>query len=220
MADSCCILPNQVTNWNTWSRAVPKNPLDLISNALIGSTQGVYQNAADFLATTWAASSPLSVTGNPVCTALGTDNLENTADAAQWNFLNTTGSLGSSTAVPLRKIFFVRRGTQFQMNFPMTSGATNIVDVLLTFRFNLGTSGNVGASTPTVPVIAWRGYNTAGALTLGLTFNNSAHGRQVLVVWTKDNGGNFAVFELELYIYGPATTMEQQLQAAANMGIA
>jgi len=217
MANSCCILPNQVRNWNDWSRAVPKDPQTIIYNAYIGSTQGVFQNADDFLATTWAASSPLGVVSNPVLVALGTDNLQNVAEAAQWNFLNITGNLAASNAIPLRKVFFARRGSQFQLNIPMTSSATTIVDMVLSFRFNLGTSGNVGATAPTVPVIAWRGYNNSGPFTLSLTFNNTVHGKQSLVVWTKDNGGNYAVFELELYVFGPSITVQQNLQAVANV---
>lgn len=216
MADSCCILPSQVNNWNSWSQAVPKDPQKLISNAYVNTTQGVYQNADDFLATTWASSSPLSNTANPTLIALGTDNLENVADANQWNFLNVTGNLASSNAIPLRNIFFVRRGTQFQMNFPMTSGGTTVDDILLSYRYNLGVTGVAGPSGPTVPVIAWRGINITGTFTLGLTFNNTSAGRQIMVIWTKDSSGNFAVFELELYVNGPSITAQQQLQAVAN----
>jgi len=192
------------TSWYSWALSSPANPLSIVANAYVKNgattTEGKYENATDFLATTWASSSPINVTAIPVVVALGTDSVQNEADATQWTFSHLTGNLNSSTAIPIRKVFFPRGGTQWETQFTFSSGVTNIVDMLLTFRDNAGTQGNVQGE---VPCIGFRGYNNTGTFTLGITFKDGVFGRFIFGLWAKDNGGNISMLELELVVVGP-----------------
>jgi len=194
---------NSVSSWYSWAHIPPVDPTSIITNAYInkgGVIAGKYENSADFLSSVWASSSPLSITAIPTCVALGTDAVQNIADATQWIFDHLTGNLASSNAIPLRKVFFVRGGTKWENDFALTSGGTTIVDMLLTFRNNAGTRGDDQA---TVPCIGWRGYNNSGTFTLGLTFNDGVFGTFMFVLWAKDNGGNISTLEIELNVIGP-----------------
>src|SRR5581483_7128485 len=157
------------TSWYSWALSSPANPLSIVANAYVKNgattTEGKYENATDFLATTWASSSPINV-----------------------------------TAIPIRKVFFPRGGTQWETQFTFSSGVTNIVDMLLTFRDNAGTQGNVQGE---VPCIGFRGYNNTGTFTLGITFKDGVFGRFIFGLWAKDNGGNISMLELELVVVGP-----------------
>ncbi len=79
-----------IESWYDFLSTQPKNPLDVIANVKIGTSQGTFLNSSTFFPSSSWFPSGLSISGIPTCTALGTDNLQNVADADQWNMNHLT----------------------------------------------------------------------------------------------------------------------------------
>ena len=187
MAD-CCLPPSASQSWIDFIHAAPPNILDIIANATIGGTAGTFINSSTYAAPgTWSAALT-TVNANPTVVALGTDNLQNVADAAQWNFQHQTANLLAATAPPLQKILFLKAGTNFQNNIVLAMGGT-FTELQLGFRDAAGTRGDAQG---TYPVIDWTG-SFGTTQTLGLTINRP--GYYALGLWGKI-GSAFYMTEL------------------------
>jgi hypothetical protein len=149
MNGSCPCLQNQppqfssgVQSWNDLSVLQPKDPTDLIAWANITGATTAFALSSTFLESSWVAS-PFSIGASlPKCAALGTDSLQNVADADQWNFQHLTAKIGDGTiAPPLLKVIFLRAGTQWKntiqfhyQNTPKPWGNTRLVRKMMLFR--------------------------------------------------------------------------------------
>jgi hypothetical protein len=69
-------------------------------------------------------------------------------------------------APPLRKLIYLRGGSQWAMSIPLTIGATQTSDIQLSFMENAATRGDHAG---TIPVISWSGSVYTGTLTLLVT---------------------------------------------------
>ncbi|MBS1902878.1 MAG: hypothetical protein JSS75_04170 [Bacteroidetes bacterium] len=189
MASDCCFAPSSAANWNELQKSTPVNISDLVANATLGGTTGTLTNSSTYAAPgTWIAS-PIVVSSSPTCVALGTDNLQNVADAAQWNFLNLTANLASSTAIPLRKVLFLRAGTKWQMKISLDFGASTYTEVQLGFLDSAATRGDAQG---TFPVVDWTGSFT-GVVDLYVTLRFG--GAFNIGVWAK-SGTNYSMFDM------------------------
>lgn len=187
----CSCSNEPITSWISWENTPPTNPLNLLANAMIGSA-GTFDRIA--LPTVPVTPSPIVITANPKCSALGSDNLQRVADADQWNFSHQTASVVPTTPLPLQKVIFLRGGTDWQMAIDLDFGVAPMNDVHLTYRDNYGTRGDAQG---TIPVIFWSGP-ISGAQILKVTLNPRA-GRVNMAIGGK-LGSTPTFFEMEWII--------------------
>ncbi len=190
---SChCNEPSVITSWIDWQNQIPRNPQDFIARAKIGGAIGAYVNSTSFHTYSGTIiASPFAYNGDPTCAALGTDSLQNVADAAQWNFGHITRNSGATLAPPLAKVIFLRAGTDWEMSIPLNLGGATYNELELRYRDNAGTRGDYAG---TVPVIAFQGIFT-GSQTLAVTLKNT--GRVSMGLRGIDQSGNWSMFEME-----------------------
>ena len=110
----CSSSPASVQSWLDLANMPYKCPLNLIAYADLGGTAGTVINSSSFLITAgiWSAS-PFTIVSAPLCVALGSDSLQNVADARQLNFQHLTAKAEILSPVPLNKLIFLRGGTQW-----------------------------------------------------------------------------------------------------------
>ena len=194
---SCCSSLNGsngspvINSWYDLQNTCPKSPLDLIANAAINGSTGALTNSSSFASETWTdVVSLLTVFAKPTISALGSDNQQNVADAAQWNFTHLTGITASTFAIPLRKTLFLRGGTAWQNRITLANTAT-IQDPQLSFLMNCATRGDAQG---TIPVIAWSGSFTAGTFALDVVLKQTGNVRMGFMFVS---GGTYYMFDME-----------------------
>jgi|SRR5581483_8531649 len=131
-----------------------------------------------------------SLSALPFCSALGTDTVQNIADASQWNFRHGTANL--STAIPpaLSDVIFLRYGPGWQMTIPMNLGVLSYPDIQISFRNNAATTQGVRG---TIPVISFNGRSYTGNVNLLLTLR--CPGNFIMGVRAIDSRGNYFMYE-------------------------
>jgi hypothetical protein len=205
---SCCgdiinpspLLVPGAKSWYDFYNAVPRSPLDLIACAATYEptggliSKGVLKNNSTILdpTATWQTD-VMSVGGLPVCKALGTDDKEKEADAAQWNFSHKTWYESGNVAPPLHKVLFLRAGTDWKMSIPLQMTAT-LQTLFVTFRNNLATRGDAQG---TIPVLELSIADNS-AFILEVTLRFSAHVSMALI--HTDSEESFRAYESEWLI--------------------
>jgi hypothetical protein len=187
------ILPE---SWFDLSITMPQDPRELIANANINGTEGEFLYSANFShpSGSWN-SSPLTVSGAPTCASLWTDNQLAVADAAQWNFLHGTKSTDPNLSPLLTNVLYVRAGAAWVMTIPLSTGATTLTDIQLSYRDNAATSGDyVGTSNGGIPAFSFTG-SFSGTLNLNITLTKP--GLTQLALRAIDNAGNYSMFGFE-----------------------
>ncbi|MBS1914127.1 MAG: hypothetical protein JST22_19220 [Bacteroidetes bacterium] len=193
---SCnCNSTGPITSWIDWQNQAPQDPLDLIARAKLGGTVGIYVNSTTFSSPSGSSyPTAFALNGDPTCSALGSDNLQNVANANQWNFQHITRNSSATLAPPLSKVIFLRGGTDWEMAIPLDLGAGTYLNIQLSFRDNAGTRGDFAG---TVPVIEFAGTFT-GSQTLSITLKRFGH------VWMGlrglDNTSKWSMYESEWII--------------------
>jgi hypothetical protein len=184
---SCCISLDRVPDWYDWEAAQPQEITELVALAQLGGgiypiIAGTKARVTDFASQTWAASQ-LTILSQPHCSANGSDKGANTSNAEQWMFDHKTWNDSATLPESLKKVMFMRAGTQWRMDVHFTvTGPANIAEVYLAFRDNGGTRGD---NASTYPVIKWSaaGPGYSGDLTLQVDLKQI--GRYNVVLWTK-----------------------------------
>ncbi|PLX31048.1 MAG: hypothetical protein C0600_06700 [Ignavibacteria bacterium] len=141
--------PAQIRSWIDLKNACPQDPRELIAYAEIGAVAGDFYLSSTYASQTWGTT-PLSINAEPKVTALETDNKQKVADANQWNFSHLTWNDSSSLAVPLRKIVFLRAGTEWENAISFDFGGTAIEEVQISFLNNAATLGDKQGSIPVI----------------------------------------------------------------------
>jgi len=162
-----------IYSWYDLQNVQPRSPLDLIAKATIGGTVGTLLNIDTYhkppAGKSWDAS-PFELTGIPQCSALGTDNLENVANAEQWNFQHLTRNVDPDLAPVFSEFIFLRAGTKWKMSIQIDLGGNNYDDLALSFLNNAATRGDCQG---TVPVISWTtGGPWTGVITVEVTLHH------------------------------------------------
>lgn len=176
-------------SWIDLQRMMPKNILELIANAKLNTTSGVFSSSTNFGNATWSAN-PFTIGGVPMCIALGSDNQQLVADADQWNFQHLTAKTDSSIAIPLRKLIFLRGGIEWSNRIPIDFGGSSYTDLQLSFRDNAATRGDAQG---TWPVIQFTGSFT-GLCTLEVVLRKIA---RVSIGLRAVTGSTTSMFEME-----------------------
>ncbi|MEP7218618.1 MAG: hypothetical protein ABI876_06855 [Bacteroidota bacterium] len=190
-----CNSPEMVASWIDWANAEPQSPLDLIANATLNGTQGVFARSSNYWnpGSWYSGGNPFTLANSPTCVALGTDSQQKIADAAQWNMQHLTAN--TTGAPPLRKVIFLRGGLDWEMHIPLAFGASTYVIAELSMRDNAGTRGD---SQGTVPVISFSSASYTGNVSLNVTLKG--FGRTAMGLVVKDNAGNWSMYESEWII--------------------
>src|SRR5205823_1115639 len=86
-----CNTPDSIQSYIDLQNTPPKDPLEVLAQARLQGTQGVYLNSSTFGTPTgpWIAS-PFAINAVPTCQALGVDNILSMREAEQWNFQHLT----------------------------------------------------------------------------------------------------------------------------------
>lgn len=175
----------------------PVDPRILIANAIMGGVQGAFYRSTNFnVAATWVAS-PFALTGSVTCVALHSDDQLAVADAAQWTFAHQSDNTLASTPPPVRKLMFLRGGSEWEMDIPINLGGATYSDLQISFRNNATSAGDflsVVGGAGTIPVVIFSGALT-GTVTLKVTL--SQVGRYIMVISARDGAGNSSMFEME-----------------------
>ena len=182
-----------VTSYYDLLNLCPKNPLDLIASASLNGTVGTLTNSTNFNSETWNDVGGLVVVSTkPNITTLATDSGEKVADAAQWNFSHLTWNSDVALPIPLRRMLFLRAGTEWTNRIGFTFTPT-ISDVQLSFLGNAATRGD---KQGTIPVISWSGGSWTSAVTLDLVLRQPGIARMGL--WLKSSGTvYYYMFDME-----------------------
>lgn len=163
-------------SWLDIYNCAPRNPLDLIARATLvggfGNDAGVFTNSTTFATppVSWVDLGPLPLTAAPTIAALGTDSQQNVADAQQYGFSHLSWNSSTLLAVPMRKVMFLKGGTQWAMSIPFSLGAVTASDIQLSFRDNAGTRGDFAG---TIPVISWGTNLYTGSVQLVVTLKQT-----------------------------------------------
>lgn len=151
---------SSVQSWYDLPVQTPADPRILIANASLGTLQGTFVRATNFTASTWVAS-PFALNGTVTCASLHSDDALTVADAAQWNFAHQGANVAATNALPLRKVIFLRGGTEWEMSVGIDLGGLNYTDLMLSFRDNAATPGDfTGGGQGTIPAIRFVGILT------------------------------------------------------------
>ena len=184
--------PSNAQSWNDLQVFQPINPVDLIAWANIASSTTSFRMSPNFATGPWITS-PFSLSSTPpYVAALGTDNLQNVADADQWNFQHLTGKGGDTTiTLPLLKVIFLRGGAQWKNSIRLTLGGATYNDLQLSFRDNAATRGDYRG---TIPVISFTGGNLTATITLEVVLKTFGEYTMGLRAY---DGSNISMFEME-----------------------
>lgn len=186
---SNCRKAGTIHSWIDLERMLPMDILELIANAKLNTTSGVFSSSANYGNATWSAN-PFTIGGMPMCIALGSDNQQMVADADQWNFQHVTAKVDSSIAIPLRKLIFLRGGIQWSNRIPIDFGGSTYTDLQLSFRDNASTRGDAQG---TWPVIKFTGSFT-GLCTLEVVLKKMV---RVSIGLRAVTGGTTSMFEMD-----------------------
>lgn len=193
---SCGNGSRQIDSFYGMQNTSPKYPLDLIASASLGGIAGSLANSTNFRDVTWTEiNGAVRIDAKPVVTALGTDNLEKVAEAAQWNFSHLTWDSASAVPMPLRRTVFLRAGTEWKNTLYFTFPAT-ITEAQLSFLNNAATRGDAQG---TIPVILFSGSWVGGSIALDVVLLQPGSVRMGL--WLK-NGSTYYMFDMEWIIVG------------------
>jgi len=197
-------VPNNVnTDPQSWYDLQVASAIDIrnmILNAYLGSTQGVFTRSSNYATPGGGGwiTSPFVISANPTCATVHTDDMQMVADAAQWNMTHGTWNSSTSLCIPLRKLIFLRAGNQWEMTIPISFGGATYTDLQLSFRDNAATAGDfTSGGTGTMPVLKFTGSFT-GAVNLKLTINGTGH--TFLGMRAQDNTGATSMFEMEIVV--------------------
>jgi len=198
----CCSTSNEVSgissinSYYDLQNTCPKCPLDFLANAAINGTTGTLAFSNTFGSeSSIDVGTLLVISSKPTVTALGSDNQQNVADAAQWNFSHLTWNSASTLAIPVRKTIFLRAGVQWQNRITLANSAT-IQEPQLSFLMNAATRGDAQG---TKPVIAWSGSFTAGTFALDVVLKKQGQFR--MGFWFI-SGGAYYMFDMEWIAVG------------------
>ena len=160
----------------------------------LGAVGGTFLRSTSVLQSAWTASSLAFTGNNTTVTSTDTTDASTITDAAQWSFTHQMVNVAANIPPAMNKIVFMRAGNPFQNNVEIAFGAPNFNSVQLTFRDNLGTSGQfLNSATGSVPVISF-GNGITGNQVLSLPVLQPGVYSMVLVMTT---GGNWYAFEME-----------------------
>ncbi len=193
---NCGCNSGAITNWYDLQNTAPQNPFELIADAYLNGSQGVFAYSETFIdppGGSWIAS-PIIYSAEAVCIALESDNQQMNADANQWNFKHQTVNTAAALAPPMHKVIYLRGGRKWQMDVFLDLG-TSTSDLQLSFRDNAGTRGDYAG---TIPVITFPGAHS-GVVKLSLTLNHFGHipmGLRMIDSGTSD----WSMFEMEWVI--------------------
>ncbi len=165
---------SEATSYLDLRLSMPRSPLDLIASAALVSggpaVSGVYLNSSTYRTPPvgWT-SGVLPISGTPVCAALGSDNLQEVANANNWNFNHLTWDSDPLLAPPLQSSVYLRAGRRWRMTIPLNLGTNIYPDLQLGFLENAATRGDCRG---TFPVISFTPGPFTGLSALLLTFND------------------------------------------------
>ncbi len=183
--------PTSIQSWYDFDNLPPKNPRDLIAWANITGATPAFSLSSNYATGPWI-SSPISIGAIlPACIALGSDNLQNVADAQQWNSDHLTAKTDTNLAIPLRKRIFLRGGTQWKMQISLNLGPATYNDLQLSFLDNAATRGDAQG---TIPVVAFTGGNLTGNIVLEVVLK--IFGQYTMGLRAYD-GTNRSMYEME-----------------------
>jgi hypothetical protein len=190
---------NGAQSWNDLSISQPGDIRDCIADAALNLTQGTFKRSTTFLQSAWVPFT-FGISGEATCIALDGSNGAKVAEASQWNYANQTVNTSSSLAPPIRKIIFLRGGSdQWQMKIPIDFGGITVTDVQISYRDNGASGGTfIGGSTGSIPVVHFSGTFT-GTADLFLTLKQ--FGRFPMLIVLKNNAtSDYSAVELEFII--------------------
>jgi hypothetical protein len=181
-------------SWQDLQVANTLDPKSIILFAALGVNTGTFSRSTNILQSSWGAS-PLAFTGNNTSVvSTDTTDASTSVDAAQWTFTHQMVNAGANIPPSMSKLIFLRAGTTYVNEVEANLGASTYSNIQLTFRDNLGTSGQfLNSATGAVPVIS---------LGSGLTGIQSFHvcilqpGTYSMVL-AMETGGVWSAFEME-----------------------
>lgn len=189
---------NMVQSWYDFPVMSPLDVRNVVANSNLGAAQGAFKRSSTFLQAGWVASTWL-FTGVASCVSLHLDDQLAVNDAAQWTFSHQIVNTAASLPIPLRKVMFMRGGTQWEMDIQIDFGPDTYSDVQLSLRDNGGTSGDFqDATAGTIPVVFFAG-NFTGIQNFRVTIPQ--FGRISAAFVAKDNyTAQYSMFEMEWVI--------------------
>jgi len=133
--------------------------------------------------------SQIYIAGLPLCVALGSDNLEKTAEAIQWIFSHLTANTNAYLSPSLANQLFLRGGTEWRMDIPLNVGYLGYTELLISILENAGTRGD---DQGTIPGILFNSRTYLGLVTLRITFKR--FGKYNIGIRGIDTNGYYSMF--------------------------
>jgi hypothetical protein len=188
----------QVQGWQDLQVAQPIDPRSIILSAALGSTVGTWQRSVTVLQSAWIGTNALAFTGsNTAVASLDTTDAATTADAAQWTIAHQMVNASANIPPTMNNVVFARAGAIWDNKLEINFGGTSYNSVQLTFRDNLGTSGQfINSSGAGVPVFSF-GSGITGNQVMHLTLMKPGVYTMVFVMVLS---GNWSTYEFELIV--------------------
>ena len=180
------------TTWTTTS-----DPLDIRSLVLgpqLAATNGVFSRSLNLFPASWAAS-PLAFTGNnSKLNSLDVSEASTIVEAAQWSLTHQMVNIANTVTPELRRVVYMKAGRLWQNQVEIDFGVSSFSNVELTFRDNLGTSGQfLNGAVGSVPVYSF-GSGVTGVNILYVTILQPGTYNMVI---TMKLSSTWSAFEME-----------------------
>ena len=202
---NCCINIQDVADWYEWEDANPQEITELVARADLqagagGGGIGLKARVVDFAAQTWTISN-LVLMQAPTVRTNGVDKGELVADAEYWMFDHKTWNSSVTLPIPLRKVVFLRAGTEWRNELRIIFPGPVAADVIyLAMRNNAGTRGDAHG---TYPVLKWSSIGTGITGAVQLYLDLKLPGRYNVVLWVKSKptgtpaAPQYSMYEME-----------------------
>jgi hypothetical protein len=181
-------------SWQDLQVAAPIDPKSVLQYATLGVTLGSFTRSTTVLQAAWVASTIAPTGNNTKVMSLDTTDAATTADANQWTFTHQMTNAAAAIPSAMNKVMFLRAGKIWDNQIELAFGGSTYDSVQLTFRDNLGTTGQfLNSATGAVPVINF-GNGHTGNKVMHLSIITPGTYSVVLVMVT---GGNWSAYEME-----------------------
>ncbi len=184
----------QTQSWADLQVAQPIDPKSVIMGVSLGANAGSFTRSTNALQAAWVAPVANYTGSNTKVNSWDTTDAATGQDAIQWTFNHQMVNVAANIPGALNNVAFLRAGKIWdnQIEFALGGAANN--NIQLTFRDNLGTTGQfLNSATGSVPVISL-GNGLNGAQIMHVTFLQPGIFQMVLI---SQIGANWSAFPME-----------------------
>jgi hypothetical protein len=185
----------QTQGWQDLQVSQPIDPKSVIKSSVLGTTAGTFARSITALQAAWGSPTFAYSGNNTKVVSWDVTDAATSQDAVQWAFAHQMVNVGANIPIALNSLAFLRAGAIMDNQIEFAFGGSTFNNVQLTFRDNIGTSGQfLNAATGSVPVISY-GSGFTGNTVLHISFFQPGVYQMVLIAQV--GAGAWVAFPME-----------------------